>query len=227
MCDYEFAKVIYSCRNLIKGNNYVFKYIDSVQYPELSRHENTITARKIIINHLRATLAVCFIKEVYEEVTEYINYILKMGAMSGQIKPERISDSVKVSLTANRLLATTTHEEVISMVTREIYQVLEAERSTLKLIKNTCKRLDLDIPGNLIENTLKYLEMRHIFVHEDGKPNKEFKQKFPDVNINRKGRINLTEINLHTVRDSIKDLIQAIDEKMIAKNLIIESEKQP
>lgn len=153
MCDYEFAKVIYSCRNVIKGKREIFKYVDSDKHPEISRREPTATARTIIINHLRSTLAVCYIKEVYEEVTEYIRYILKMEAMSGQIRPERISDSVKVTITANQLLATTSHDEVITLVTKEIYQAIEGERSTLKLINSICLRLDLDVSADLIKSS--------------------------------------------------------------------------
>lgn len=69
--------------------------------------------------------------------------------------------------------------------------------------------------------------MRHIFIHEDGKPNRQFKEKYPDVKLNQKGRINLTEIDLHTVRDDVRNLIKVLDDKMIEKILIIESEKQP
>ena len=227
MGDYEFAQIIYSCRNFITDKNGNLKYLDATRHAVLSKRDATPQTRTIIANHLRSTIAVSFIKEAYEEVTEYIHYILKMGAMSGKIKPEKISDSIKVNLTANQILATRTHEEVMTLVTKEIYQQLESERSTKKLIKKTTARLGLNVKEELIERALKYLDMRHIFVHEDGKPNRQFKEDYPDIKLNQKGRINLTETNLHNVCDDIKALIDAIDSEMISKGLIIEQEMQP
>lgn len=193
----------------------------------LSGYKPSEQSRKIITNHLRSTIAVSFIKEAYEEVTEYIHYILKMGAISDQITPERISDGVKVSFTANQILLTKSHEEVITLVTKSIYQQLENERSTKELIKKTISRLGLDIKDVLIQQALKYLDMRHIFVHEDGKPNKQYKEKYPEIKLNQKGRIKMAEINLHEVCDDIKKLIDAIDTEMVSKGLIIKQEMQP
>ena len=68
--------------------------------------------------------------------------------------------------------------------------------------------------------------MRHVFVHEDGKPNKKFKEKFPDVKLNHKERISLTDIDLHDVRDKIIKLISSLDKEMVTKNLIISTELQ-
>ena len=81
------------------------------------------------------------IKESYEEVTEYLHYILNIGARSGLVKPERISDSVKVSITANDILGTASHTEIISLVTKQIYQSLESERSTIGLVDKICKKI--------------------------------------------------------------------------------------
>lgn len=227
MCDYEFARIIYSCRNIISGNDSLFKYLDPVKHPELNKHDNTDQARRIIINHLRSTIAVTFIKESYEEVTEYLHYILNMGARSGLVIPARISDSVKVSITANEILSTTSHPEVISLVTKKIYQNIESDKSTIGLVEKICKRLDIKINQDTIDEAIKYLEMRHIFVHEDGKPNKAFKERYPDVKLNQKGRICFTDIDLHDVRDKIIELISSLDKEMVTKKLIISTELQP
>lgn len=227
MCDYEFAQILFNNRDLLKGDESVFVGITKEATPELFKHDNTGQARIIITKHLQTTIAVTFIKEVYEEVTEYLRYILAMGARSGKVAPERISADVKVSLPANEILATSTHAEAITLVTQRIYQTLESERSTLVLIDKICAKLDLKVNRQSVNDALKYLEMRHIFIHEDGKPNKEFKKKYPDVEINKKGRIKLIDTNLHTVKDIILKLISEIDEQIIKKNLIITSEIQP
>ena len=155
MCDYELARIIYSCRNIISGNDALFKYLDPAKHPELYKHDSTKQARIMIINHLRATIAVTVIKESYEEVTEYLHYILNIGARSGLVKPERISDSVKVSITANDILGTASHTEIISLVTKQIYQSLESERSTIGLVDKICKRLDIHINQSTIDEALK------------------------------------------------------------------------
>lgn len=221
MCDYEFARIVFSCKNLISGTDTLFKFFDDEKYPELAKHDNTDQARKIIINHLQSTLAVTFIKDSYEEVTEYLHYILNMGARSGLVKPERISDSVKVSLTDNDILATSSHEEVINLVTKQIYQNIENEKSTIGLVEKICKRLGINVEQQTIDEAIKYLEMRHIFVHEDGKPNKKFKERYQDIRLNQKGRIKLTDIDLHDVRDKIIALISKLDMEMVSNKLII------
>lgn len=227
MCDYEFAQVINKSKELLKSDILVFVNVKENEHPTLFKHPTTTNARSIVTRHLQSTIAVSFIKEAYEEVTEYIKYILYMGAKSGKVKPERISDSVKVAINANRLLSTSTHDEVIQMVVREIYQELERERSTIELIKKTCSRLDLNIDKELINQAIKYLDIRHIFVHEDGKPNKDFRKKFPEIKLNNKGRINLAILNLHNVKETILKLFKAIDDEMVKKNLIIDTELQP
>jgi hypothetical protein len=224
MCDYEFANLLYSLRNVIADKKRIFKYIDSNKHSVLSNYDSTANARKIVINHLRSTIAVSFIKEAYEEVTEYLRYVLCLGAKSKTIKVERLSANTKVSITANDILSAKDYNEVVLMVTNQIFQSIESERSTIEMVKKICTKLGLSISDEVINDALLYLEMRHIFVHNDGKPSKQFTERYPSVKVNRKGRIDLTSIDLHFVKEKILALVNAIDLEMSISNLIPKSE---
>lgn len=81
--DNEIAEIIVLNKELLKGDNAIFKKVNAVKHPLLSNRTNNANSRRLVINHLRKTIYVAFIKDMYEEVTEYIRYILQEGAMNG------------------------------------------------------------------------------------------------------------------------------------------------
>ena len=69
------------------------------KYPYVSRHNNSKKQRRNVGHHLRGTLHVAFVKELYEDFVEYISSILKCSAHAG-IQPERFvgTSTVNVSI---------------------------------------------------------------------------------------------------------------------------------
>ena len=71
-----------------------------------------------------------------------------------------------------------------------------------------------------INDALPYLELRHIFVHSDGKPSTEFTAKYPFFDIDHNGRVVL-DINL--VREAfvkVKTLLSSFDLAIITKGFV-------
>ena len=108
----------------------------------------------------------------------------------------------------------------------QIFQQLENERSTINLLSKIKNKLGLSIEQDLIDKALPFLEIRHIFVHSDGKPCKSFLEKYPNTILDTNHRILLNSAFAETAYCAINNLLRAIDNDMIAKNYISASELQ-
>ena len=224
LTDCETAEAFYLNREEIKGKgSYIFDNISKPAFAKLTNRTNSEGSRKIVTSHVCHTVYVSFIKELYEEVTEYFKYILKQGAENGA-DSSRIVGEHSVSFKANILLQKNSIEEIVEMVIAHIFQSLENERSTINLLTKVNNKLDLGVTENAINEALPYLELRHIFVHSDGKPTTEFMHSHPFFRLNSKKRI---EINMNHAKQAFKKvnaLLCLYDQGMINKNFFKQQE---
>lgn len=220
LTDCETSEVFYINKEDIKGSgSYIFKGVTKTQFNKLVNRNNTEGSRKIVVSHIRSTILTSFIKELYEEVTEYLRYILAQGAKNG-INSLRIVGDLKVTFKANDILEKNNYDEIIEMVISSVFQSLENERSTINLLTKVNNRLDLGIDMGLINDALPYLELRHIFVHTDGKPSRDFMKHYPFFKKNQKGRIDLDLELVRTAFEKVNSMLCAYDQSMINKHLI-------
>lgn len=106
----------------------------------------------------------------------------------------------------------------------QFFQQLENERSSITLISKIKNKLGLSIEQQLIDEVLPFLEIRHIFVHSDNKPNSAFLKKYPTIQLDEHHRILLNSTFARKAYDAINNLLIAIDNDMISKNYISASE---
>ena len=224
--DLELIDILLNNKERLAHTNSIFIGINPQKHYTLNSYANTPHSRRLAICHLRSTLYVSYIKEMYEEVTEYIRYILEYSARNGA-NINRLVGQNKVTFDANFLLSVQSYDEIARAVTDSIFQQLENERSSLELIKKVSIKLDLQIDEDVINEALPYLLIRHIFVHSDGKPTQEFKDKYPQISLNAKGRIELSESMLLLARQKITDLMLLIDQKLLGKGFIPQNQIQP
>jgi hypothetical protein len=218
--DLELVNVINNNIDKFKGDEVIFSGVTKSAHPKLYSHANTNHARKLVICHLRKTIYVSYIKEIYEEVAQYIKYILYHGAKTSLNLRRLIGEHNKSHFDALTILSAQSYDKIVHTVIEQIFQQLENERSTIDLIKKTIKKLDLDVDNDIIEQAIPYLEIRHIYVHADGVPNQDFKDKYPDITIDRKGRIGLSREFLQKTKTKITNLLRKIDESMITKGFL-------
>lgn len=224
--DIELVDVLSKNKETIKGDGVIFKNVKENNHPLLFARQATKGSRNIVMSHLKKTVYVSFLKDMYEEVTEYIRYILYQASLQGATA-NRIIGEHTFKMGANEILSLATKNEIIKAVIDQVFQQLEAERSTIELFQKTKNKLGLNIQQNLIDDAVPYMTCRHIFVHSDGKPNDEFKQKYQDIHLDDKGRIALNVDFLNKAYVSINSLLKAFDEEMISKNYISIAEQQP
>ena len=150
--DAEVAEIIVQNRELLKGDDVIFNKVNVENYPLLSRRTNSTNSRKLVVTHLRKTIYVAFVKDMYEEVTEYLRYVLREGAMNG-VDANRLVGEHNVNMKANELLSKGTRRDMIQTIIEQIFQQLERERSTMELISKLMNKLGLSI--DKLANMLK------------------------------------------------------------------------
>ena len=221
--DVELVDIISRNREKIKGTEHIFRMLNEEMHPLLWERRSTLQCRKLLIKHLQKTIYVAFIKELYEEVTEYIRYMLYNASKNG-VKSDRIIGEHTFKMAANDILSLATRDDIIKAITNQVFQQLESESSTIELLRKTKSKLGLEISDDIIDNAVPYLTCRHIFVHSDGKPNDDFLISYPNIGVDEKGRIRLNIAFLKNAYDAIEILIKAYDTEMISKQYLPESE---
>lgn len=199
-------------------SKYALKNIDPAKHLHIKRRKNSGGSRELLANHLRQTVYSSYIKDIYEEVTHYFKSILKCAAENG-FDAGRLIGEHSTKLDAKMVLAAGTWENVARLITDSVFQSLEAEKSTLKLIEKVSTKLALGVDESLILSALPYLEVRHYLVHADGKIPKDFKEKNPHIKV-KKGYIKLDYDFVSEFREKIKALVREFDGKVIAANLL-------
>lgn len=204
----------------------VLKKVNPGKHKHLSRRQNSDGSRKLIINHLRATLYSSYVKDIYEEVTHYLRTILEKSAANG-FDSGRIIGEHSFKINAKEILQSGNWEIIVRLITNSVFQALESEKSTLSLLDKIAKKLNLNIDDNLIKAALPYLEIRHFLVHADGKVSSDFKEKYPKIKITRDGYVIMNSTFISQMRDAIKKLIAAYDQQIISHNLLKTTDLQP
>lgn len=222
--DIEFVDIITKNTSLLKDDAVIFKGVRQESYPSLSRRSNNAQSRRSVAMHLKKTVYGSYIKDIYEEVSDYLKYILSCGAKSHVDYPRLIGEN-KVSLDANTLLNAGSYPKVQDIVMSMVFQSLNAKKETMNTIKGVINKLGLSIDSDIIKEATTFLEIRHILVHSDGKPDKNFKENHPEIKLN-KNKISLSKGLIIKAKEKIINLIKSIDNEMISKGYIPQDEIQ-
>lgn len=200
------------------SGDYVLKNIDPEVHAHLKRRKNSDGARRLLINHLRKTVYSSYIKDIYEEVTLYLKTVLEKAAENG-FEAGRIIGEHSCKFDAKAILEAGNWHTVTRLITESIFQSLEAEKSTLKLLEKISNKLALAVDPELIKEALPYLEVRYFLVHTDGKIPKAFQKENPGFKFNN----DYVQLNYEFVtglKDSVKKLIKEFDKKIVENGLL-------
>jgi len=192
----------------------------------LAERTSSDQSRTLAANHLKATLYEAYIKNIYEDATQYVFEIIKAAARKG-LDPNRFIGEHKVSFEANDILKAGSWNEVLDMVAESVYRKLENERSTKALFQKTSQKLNLGVDQAMIDAALPFFEVRHLLVHADGKADQRFCASFPNFGATVGQRIKLDSTLLQNARTSIFALINEFDQKVVDNNVVPNSELQP
>lgn len=207
---------------LLPADGKLFEFIDSQKHTALGARKVTDASQRIVVTHLRSTVYASYIKDIYEELTAYLKSLLYEAAVLSkeENKAKRLLGEHKVSFSAAEILQYRDLDELIIKISEEIIQALENERSTKELISKICKKIDLPIETKKINDALPYLELRHKFVHADGKIDSKFKSSYPMFKYDADDYIKLNAQVIYNAKKYISELVLAIDAVAVEKGIL-------
>lgn len=206
-------------KRLSGGEQKIFFGCSPTFHPILSALRPTEQSRKIAFGHLKRTVCVAYIKDVYEELNLYLKSIIEEASLNLNTSAGRIIGEHPFTISAKEILSYASLEEIVKRVVEDLFQKIEACQNTKDIIKAVCAKLDVKVDNATIELALPYLEIRHKLVHTNGIVDQMFKQKFPTI----KYSSNSIAINTAVAKDMSKNvtkLVQELDRKLLAKGLL-------
>ncbi|TMM54735.1 hypothetical protein [Sulfitobacter sabulilitoris] len=189
-----------------------------VSHPVLAARPNTRASRNTTGNHLRSTVAAAYIKDLYEDFSEYISEVMAKAAVKG-INPNQFVGDVKLEIQVRDILAAGSWDNVVSTISAGIFRKLENERNTRELIRKASVRLGLNVDNALLNAAMPYLDARHILVHRDGKTDQKYRDTYATVRL-RSEKIVTDLAFAKDAKVAVKGLAADIDTKIIAADLV-------
>ncbi|WP_428827193.1 hypothetical protein ACLIKD_03580 [Azonexus sp. IMCC34842] len=193
---------------------HLFDAVNQNQHPTLAKRKSNDHNRRLAVRHLKASLCSGYIKDLYEDFSEYMQEILELAARNG-INPNRLVGSHKVSVEANDLLAAGNWDNVVHIVARSIFRKLEDEKNTKSLIQSMDSKLGLGITPAILDAALPYFELRHLLVHHGGIADADFCQRFPTFGATAGQKISVEFTVVSNARTAIVALAKHFDSKVI------------
>lgn len=113
--------------------------------------------------------------ELYANFSDYLSSVIRELENT---RPQQILSLVppkaETSLTCKDVFTLGTYPALLEEIAKRVYRSLEDERSTPKLLKRFIKTTKLNVPVNLQEDALTYLEVRHLIIHANSKADAKF-----------------------------------------------------
>lgn len=162
--------------------------------------------------------------ELYAYFSDYLSSIVKELENT---KPQQILSLVPAdadtSLKYKDIFTLGTYQAILDEIAKRVYRALEDERSTPKLLKRFIKTTKLNVPVNLQEDALTYLEVRHLIIHANSKAD----AKFHALNQRNLVKVNPTNQMLtinyamtSAAIDKVVELCKKLDDELIRIGLL-------
>lgn len=206
---------------LTPGPEKLFEKISRRKHPVLSKRTVSDINRQLAMNHLKQSVFSSYVKDLYEEVYDYLKSVLTEAAIRSKVEPERLIGEHRVEVKVSDILQADKLQSVIEDIVAKVFRKLENERSTTALIEKTCGKLGLSVSDEIQSKAIYYLEIRHQLVHADGKADEQFKATHPDLNYTTGDYIDLRYKLIQEARKAVKKFIEEFDTQAITKGLIL------
>ncbi len=89
------------------------------------------------------------------------------------------------------------------------------------------EKLNLGVDNAIVESALPYLDLRHILVHRDGRIDRDFAARHPQLGLNEGDDFSLSHSDIVRARDAILTLVSHFDERIIHTGSILPEDQQP
>jgi len=204
----------------------IFDAVTAESHPTLWNRKDSDGSRDIALRHLKATIAQSIIKDLYEDVTSYLQHTLCAAATKG-IDPARFVGEHDFKIGAKDLLALGSWEAVVQYASDTIFRRLEEERSTTRLLALLPNKLGLVIDQAIVDAARPYLDARHRFVHHDGKVDAAFAVDHSSLGLSDGDDLPTTYAFVRDAQVAIRNLVEEFDRKLVAGGFLPDAECQP
>lgn len=221
LLDCEISDVLTMNKEKIAGEgNKIFLQVSANRHSLLNGRKNSAGSRTIVVNHLHKTILSAFIKDMYEEVIEYMTYLLKEAAINGA-DVNRLVGETRVTFEGNEILMQKRREDIVQLVVSQIVRSIDQKKEKLGVIQKTNNKLGLNVSAKTLNKAMPYLLLRHILVHSDGKPEKNYQNIYQ---LDNKGKVDLTLEYIQQAYQAIYDMAQEFDKAMMDRHYISKGE---
>ena len=173
-----------------------------------------------IINHATVRNSELGLQILYTHLNEYLKLIL--SAMFEK-RPLQIVDKAQDTLQFQEIIRLGTYEAICHYMVDRVFRRLQNDTHSMgKFIEKLLARTDTKIDEKILNDALWYIEIRHLIVHNSGRIDKPFAdryaQKFQGVAAGNKLPINLGMAKKGIT--AVGQLCQTIDRELIARGYI-------
>ena len=191
----------------------LFAHVDESEHPRLMKTKVSDSNRETVIGHLRQTLYAAHIKDLYEDFVDYLAAISTSLVHNG-IASDALRGEYKLQLAASSILECGSWEAVLDSVNDALGERLKV-MGTHKTVEFLDKRIGLGLDEAMVEVAFRYLDLRHLLVHEDGRADERFCKSHPDFLATPGRTIKLDASITREARRAITALVEHVDAQAV------------
>jgi len=189
-------------------------------YPSLDRMTVSDHNRKLKILHLRKSIYVSYIKDVYEETIQYFHDLLQEAVSKIKLDPTRIVGNHHENIDLVEILEHFYADDLTDFIVNKIYRKIENQQDTLNTIDQVIRKLGITLEENIKEEAVSYLQIRHILVHADGIADAVFRDNHTFLSYETDGKISINRELIVKYHTKICALVKAVDKTALEMGLI-------
>lgn len=196
----------------------LFIHVDESEHPRLTKTKVNDNNREKVIGHLRQTMFAAQVKDLYEDFVDYLAEISRSVMRKG-VTSDAVRGDFKLQLAASTILECGSWEAVLGAVNRALDDRLKA-LGTHKTVEFLDKRIGLGLDASLVEVAFRYLDLRHLLVHEDGRADERFCSSHPDFLATPGRTIKLDAAVAREARQAITALVEHVDARAVSAEVL-------
>lgn len=201
--------------------------LDIQSYDKLNHPAKQQTA---LVNHSQKKNIEFAIVRLYNLFTTYLHSITKemyvknpMLVVGKAVINKNGNDKENLSMSYAEIVRLENYNNIQEQIVLKIFRSFEELRSTRKLLDKILENTKVKVPKTVINDALAYLELRHLYVHNQGcvdsKYVKEYGEKFTPK-LKEKKEIPSNIETFTKALKAINDLIEEIDKQLIEAKIL-------
>jgi hypothetical protein len=116
------------------------------------------------------------------------------------------------------------YEAIIEDMAAKVFRAMERKQSTPDMLKDIIQITNIEFEGDLLDDALTYLELRHLIIHNDGKADSKFlelnKRNIVRVEESRK-KISYNYLLSSIAIEKVYELCKSIDKQFLDRAILL------